>query len=493
MVSNTSKVTFLVYFLSDFFVHRLSQTNKMKNTPPTIIVIPSEIAAPSADAKKKRTRSRRSSNNGAKSIYKKDRPDTTIMPLPPNMLRLIPGPTHLMETDISSTPKIMFSRTEHEYLQAQSPEVRDNIIETMKSLKENATVPRRIRVAMSQLPNKTEIMRKLESCDSGKYENWIEYALSIPLGKYSTPPIKCDSSYEDVEPFLKQTRKIMDDCLYGQDEAKDEVVRVMCQWVKSGSVHSFTLGLEGAPGIGKTTFAKSLQRAIDRPFVFIGLGGSCDSAHLVGHSYTYEGAVAGRIADAVKEAKCMDPIICIDELDKISKTHKGDEIVNTLLHLIDKEQNSHFRDRYLGFDLDLSKAIFIFSYNDSKEVNPILLDRLNVVKMKSPSLDDKLDIARIHLIPRSLKLCQIKSDDISFSDELVKYIVESYTNESGVRSLDRSIMKILTTLNVVICGGTSCLSHSDIEAKFPMECSTKMVDNILTRNTEDSKITMMYM
>ena len=197
----------------------------------------------------------------------------------------------------------------------------------------------------------------------------------------------------------------MNGAVFGQNNAKDEVIRLVCQWVCSGTTDTFAIGLQGAPGIGKTTFAKrALAAAIGRPFVFIALGGASDASYLVGHSYTYEGAIAGRLAEALRECQVSDPVIFIDELDKISRGAKGDEIVNVLMHLTDREQNSHFRDRYFnGIDIDLSRAIFVFSFNNANEVHPILLDRINVINMAPPTVPEKVTICKEHLIPRAFK------------------------------------------------------------------------------------------
>ena len=174
--------------------------------------------------------------------------------------------------------------------------------------------------------------------------------------------------------------------------------------------------------VAATTFAKrALASAIGRPFVFIALGGASDAAFLTGHSYTYEGAIAGRLAESLRECKVSDPVIFIDELDKISKGSKGDEIANVLIHLTDREQNSHFRDKYFhGIDIDLSRAIFVFSFNSAKDVNPILLDRINVINMKTPSVEEKITICKKHLIPRAFRAASCDGKHfVKFSDDCI--------------------------------------------------------------------------
>jgi ATP-dependent Lon protease len=291
----------------------------------------------------------------------------------------------------------------------------------------------------------------------------------------------------------------MDAALFGQQDAKDEVIKLVCQWACSGSTNSFAIGLEGAPGIGKTTFAKrALAAAINRPFVFIGLGGASDASFLVGHSYTYEGAIPGRLADALRESKVSDPVICIDELDKISKGPKGDEIVNVLIHLTDREQNSHFRDKYFhGIDIDLSRAIFVFSFNDARQISPILLDRLNIIHMKTPSVNEKVTICKSHLIPRAIKAATYAGNEfVNFSNEAIKYIVEKYTNEFGVRDLDRHIIHIVNSLNVYIHGGPECLPNMKLDLPLSckkVDCSTKIISSMLGAIQTESSHSMMYM
>ena len=175
--------------------------------------------------------------------------------------------------------------------------------------------------------------------------------------------------------------------------------------------------IEDYPGSGKTTFAKNvIANVMNRPFNFIGLGGASDASCLIGHSYTYEGAIPGRIVESLKSSKVMNPVFYFDEMDKISKTTKGDEITNVLIHLTDREQNMQFHDRYFsGIDLDISNSLFVFSYNEARDVNPVLLDRLNVIKLKTPTVDEKIEIAKRHLIPRAMNAAGIESNDLKLA------------------------------------------------------------------------------
>lgn len=412
------------------------------------------------------------------------------------MIRIVP---HVACERNSKRSQYELSPAEQEYIDSND-QCKKRILDAIEDIRKSksSTTPRRLRVACSNLPNKAEIFTKLSASESSKYETWVDSALDLPIGVYSPPPI--DREKESLKDFLKKTRKIMDEAVFGQSNAKDEVVRLVCQWVCSGTTNSFAIGLEGAPGIGKTTFAKrALASAIGRPFVFIALGGASDAAFLTGHSYTYEGAIAGRLAESLRECKVSDPVIFIDELDKISKGSKGDEIANVLIHLTDREQNSHFRDKYFhGIDIDLSRAIFVFSFNSAKDVNPILLDRINVINMKTPSVEEKITICKKHLIPRAFRAASCDGKHfVKFSDDCIQHIIEKYTNEAGVRDLDRHIIHIVNTMNVFMNGGAACLPDLKLDVDDTathFTCTNDMLEQMIGQERDQllSCSSMMY-
>lgn len=373
------------------------------------------------------------------------------------------------------------NREEIAYLKTLPDEQRVGYMDRLKQLSNDAECPRRFRVLKSKLPNQKEIFKRLDRCDSPKYEQWVESALRIPLGKFSPPPVDM-SNPQLVSQYVESIRTVMDAEIYGQMNAKNEVMRMVCQWLK-GEGKAYSLALEGLPGIGKTTFAKSvLSKAFNRPFQFISLGGCSDAAFLTGHSYTYEGALHGRIVDAVINSGVMDPIIYFDELDKISKTAKGDEIVNTLIHLTDASQNNHYRDKYFhGINIDLSKAIFVFSYNNVRDVSPILLDRLNIVYMDPPSLDSKIKIAQLHLLPRIYRDCRMH---VNFSEYTLRDIISRFTQEPGVRSLERCLNRLVSTLNVLTCNTSDPILPNAITERT--EISQKFIEYVLSDKSQES-------
>ena len=204
-------------------------------------------------------------------------------------------------------------------------------------------------------------------------------------------------------------------------------------------------------GVGKTTLIKEgVARALDRPFHFISLGGATDASYLDGHSYTYEGSTWGRIADILIQSKCMNPIIYFDELDKISDTPKGEEIMNILIHITDSSQNDKYQDKYFsGIDLDLSRCLFIFSHNNHERVNPILRDRMYNIKVSGFNLKEKIVIAEKYLINQALKDVGL-FEKVSINKEIVQYIIENHTGEEkGVRELKRCVQTIMSKLNLL--------------------------------------------
>jgi len=204
-------------------------------------------------------------------------------------------------------------------------------------------------------------------------------------------------------------------------------------------------------GVGKTTLVKDgVAKALERPFHFISLGGASDASYLDGHSYTYEGSTWGRIADILMQSKCMNPIIYFDELDKISETPKGEEIMNLLIHITDSSQNDRFQDKYYsGIDLDLSRCLFIFSHNNHERVNPILRDRMYNIRVSGFNLKEKQVIAEQYLIDQTLKEIGLY-EKVSVSKDIIQHIIEDFTgDEKGVRELKRCIHTVMSKLNLL--------------------------------------------
>lgn len=259
-----------------------------------------------------------------------------------------------------------------------------------------------------------------------------------------------------IKNYITNVRKILDDSVYGHTDAKRQIERIIGQWI-NGTNSGYCFGFEGPPGVGKTSLAKKgLSLCLKdvngkpRPFSFIGIGGSSNGSILEGHSYTYVGSTWGKVVDILIDSKCMNPIIFIDELDKISKTENGKEIIGILTHLIDPTQNDKFQDKYFtGIDLDLSKALFVFSYNDVNLIDRILLDRIHRIKFDFLSLNDKIEIVMKFILPEIYAKMGLENI-IDVGSEVIEYIIETYTNEPGVRKLKELLFEILGEININI-------------------------------------------
>ena len=289
-------------------------------------------------------------------------------------------------------------------------------------------------IAITQL-NKCDTM-DTSSGDYNKTKQWINSLIQIPFNKYTSLPISDNDNIDDKK-FLIDTNKILNNAIYGHTSAKNHILQVISKWIKNPQSGGNILAIQGPMGNGKTTLVKKgIAKAIGRPFHFIALGGASDSSSFDGHHYTYEGSKYGRIVEILIQSKCMNPIFYFDELDKISDTQKGDEIIHLLTHLTDTSQNDKFHDKYFsGIDIDLSKALFIFSFNDEHKIDRILKDRMYVIRTKGFKTDDKLHIVNDYLLPELLETYNY-NDNIIFHDDIIKNIIENFTdNEQGVRNL----------------------------------------------------------
>lgn len=260
---------------------------------------------------------------------------------------------------------------------------------------------------------------------------------------------------DQVKQYTNSIKTTLDESVHGHDNAKKQIERIVGQWI-NGKPNGYCLGFEGNPGVGKTTLAKGLANCLKdengepRPFTIIAIGGDSNASTLVGHSFTYVGSIWGKIAQVVQDKKCMNPIILFDEIDKLSKTEHGKEITGILTHLLDPTQNDTFEDKYFaGIDLDLSKALFILSYNDPSAIDSILLDRVHRVKFESLTLDDKIAVAKKHLLPEIYDKFNLENS-LVFKDETIQFIAENYTLEPGARKLKEKLYEIVGDYNLEI-------------------------------------------
>lgn len=262
---------------------------------------------------------------------------------------------------------------------------------------------------------------------------------------------------EDIKKFhidSKAVENALENSIYSHNHAKKQIMKIIGQWM-NGKQSGYCFGFEGSPGIGKTSIAKKglTNCLIDvngesRPFAFIAMGGSSSGSTLEGHGYTYVNSTWGRIVDILMDTKCMNPIIYIDELDKVSNTENGKEIIGILTHLIDPTQNESFQDKYFtGIDIDISNVLFIFSYNDAELIDRILLDRIHRIKFENLTVDDKMVIVRKYILPDINEKMGF-DETVLMSDEIIEHIINYYTCEPGVRKLKEIIFDLFGEINL---------------------------------------------
>lgn len=347
------------------------------------------------------------------------------------------------------------------------------VLEEIRSKVRKTHVPLAIRVLDSDLSRVSKqaileraVARPSVANGSGsetKHKDWVAAVEQLPFDKLSPLPVSPNDATRDIRRYLKVCRRELENSMYGHADAKEQIMRIIGQIVSNkatnsqGEMAGNVIAIIGPPGVGKTALVKrGLAKAIGKPFAFVSLGGATDSAFLEGHDYTYQGARYGRIAEILMETQTMDPVIFFDELDKVSRTPKGDEIMNCLMHLTDPTQNKHFRDKYFsGIDLDLSKAIFIFSLNSTSGLNPILLDRLKIIKTDSYVTSEKLIISESHLIKEIENETNIPHGSFKFSRDILRMLIETYTFEGGVRRLKEILTEIMMDLRLKSLEGKS--------------------------------------
>lgn len=269
------------------------------------------------------------------------------------------------------------------------------------------------------------------SPDAGIIRNYIEYLLNVPWY----------TEIRDERDLIKIEKKL-NDTHYGMKKAKERVIEYIAVKSITDEVSSPIICLVGPPGVGKTTFAESISKALDRNFVKISLGGMSDSAELVGHRRAYIGSNPGKIVTSLIKCGSNNPVFLLDEVDKLKKDYKGDP-ASTLLDILDVSQNKRFVDNYIDEEIDLSKILFILTANDISNIPPALLDRLEIIDLTGYTDNEKLLISENYIIPSALKKHGLKNTIIKFETEAIKKIINEYTNESGVRELERDINKII--------------------------------------------------
>ena len=368
------------------------------------------------------------------------------------------------------------------------------------------------------LVDKYDSTVKMSGSDYSKGINWLKTACKIPYGKYKQMVVDKNDDLEKIKSYFDNIKVKLDSDIYGLEDVKQEILEFVARKISNPDSKGHVLALYGSAGVGKSKIIKSLAEALDWPFYQINFGGLNDVSLLTGHSETYVGSKPGKLVEILTNCDYMNPIIYLDEIDKISES-KSTEIFGILTHLLDEEQNNKFQDNYLSnINIDLSKAFFVLAFNDIDKIDAIVSDRLKIIYINPPQLQDKLIICQDKMIPeiiKSINLCdnslmlkQSEQDctdntgkgkgtnalDIFISKELLEYIIVNKTvQEKGVRQLRKNIEKIFYRLNFdMLTGNYNKLKIESTSEKHLVIITKTYVDNILTTSETESRYLDMY-
>jgi ATP-dependent Lon protease len=357
------------------------------------------------------------------------------------LLKMLQSELQLVElkNEITNKTRADIDKQQREYfLQQQMKSIREELggdpnereIRDLQKRAEGITWPESARELFQKNIEKLERMHP-STPDYSVIYNHLDLMLDLPWSNYT------QDSYD-----LKNAQKILDNDHYGMDKIKDRILEYLAVLKLKGDMKSPILCFVGPPGIGKTSLGRSIANAINRKYVRLSLGGLHDESELRGHRKTYIGAMPGRIIQSLRKVKSANPVFILDEVDKIGKDFRGDPS-SALLEILDPEQNNSFYDNYLELEFDLSKVLFIATANSLGDIQPALRDRLEIIQLTGYSTEEKIEIAKRHLIPKQKELHGLDKIPLRIPDKVINKIIQEYTRESGVRELDRVLASIM--------------------------------------------------
>ena len=367
-----------------------------------------------------------------------------------------------MEAEIQSKVQQEIDKNQREYfLREEMKVISDELGETENPVEEADEFREKINALSCDEKIKEKLLKeadKLMKMPGGSHEGtvvrtYLDKCLSIPFGKYTKDSIN-----------LEKSRKVLDKDHYGLDKVKERIIESLAVLKRSPEFSGQIICLAGPPGVGKTSIVKSLAQSMNRKYVRIALGGVHDEAEIRGHRRTYIGAMPGRIVEAIINSGVMNPIVLLDEIDKVGNDYKGDPS-SALLEALDPEQNKTFNDHYIDFPVDLSKVLFITTANDTSTISAPLYDRMEVIELNSYTVEEKFNIAKKHLIKKQLAKHSISPSELKISNDAIYKIIECYTREAGVRNLEKKIASLCRKSLIELEKGAKCVKITEKNLK----------------------------